>query len=229
MPEEIAGSPLEIKEIAEKAFQLQRHLLRRAWGVLYATYCASIFLTVFSGAVAYAFGLAAEYKLAEHVAVDVLASGAALTVTLQAFRRIRDNAEIRGLVFDGGWARVLRYRVLAPVWVAVNALILLSIVLFSDRVGLLVLAIYAGFWVFLYYALRLSFPGRLPREGVAALSAFGVAIAGSIILLLSAVSVSAEVVKIYGLFWGAMVVVWAASALYARTRKLSAALEGEAR
>ena len=228
MAEEIAGSPLEIKEIAERALQVQRYLLRRAWGVLYATYSVSIFLALFSSAGAYALGLAAEYKLAEHVAVDVLASGAALMVTLRAFRRISDTAEIRSFVFDGKWATVLRYRVMVPIWVAANATILLSMVLFTDRVGLLVLALYAGFWGFLYYALRLSFPERLPREGTAALTSFGVAIAGSILLLLS-VSVSVEVVKVYGLLWGATVAVWAASAVYARTRKPSVALEGEVR
>ena len=215
MAEEIRGSPHEIKEIAGKAFLLQRQLLRRAWGVLYATYSVSMFLAVFSSVVAYALGLAADYKSAEHVAVDMLASGAALTVTLQAFKRINDTAEIRSLVFDGGLARVLRYRVIVPMWVAANAVILLSMVLFSDKVGPLVLLIYAGFWGFLYYALRLSFPGRLPREGAAALSSLGIAIAGSVILLLS-VSVSAEVVKIYGLLWGASIITWIVSAIYAR-------------
>lgn len=228
MAEEIAGSALEIKEIAEKAFQLQRHLLRRAWGVLYATYSVSIFLTVFSSALAFALGLAGQYKLAEHVAVDILASGAALTMTLREFRRINGTAEIRSLVFDGGWTRVLRYRVLVPTWVAANAVILVSMVLFSDRVGLLVLLIYSGFWGLLYYALRLSFPGRLPREGIAALASLGVAVVGSILLILS-VSVSAEVIKFYGLLWGGTVLVWAASAVYARTRALSGVLESEAR
>ena len=228
MAEEIAGSPLEIKEIAERALQVQRYLLRRAWGVLYPTYSVSIFLALFSSAGAYALGLAAEYKLAEHVAVDVLASGAALMVTLRAFRRISDTAEIRSFVFDGKWATVLRYRVMVPIWVAANATILLSMVLFTDRVGLLVLALYAGFWGFLYYALRLSFPRSLPREATAALALFGIAIAGSVVLLLS-ISKQGEVANIYGLLWGATVVGWAFSALYARTRKFSAASEGEAR
>ena len=92
LAEEIAGSPLEIKEVAEKALQLQSHLLRRAWGVLYATYSVAFFLTLFSSVVAYAVGLAGEYTLAAHVAVDMLASGAALMLTIRAFGRIRDTA-----------------------------------------------------------------------------------------------------------------------------------------
>ena len=227
MAEEIAGSPLEIKEIAEKAFQLQRHLLRRAWGVLYATYCVAVFLTVFSSVVAYVLGLAADYTLAAHVAVDTLASGGALVVTLHAFGRIQDTAQIRALVFDGGWSKVLRYRVLVPVWVAVYLVVLLAMPLFIDKVAFLILVIYTGFWGFLYYAQTLSFPGRLPREGIAALASFGTAIAGSVILVLS-VSLSREVLDVYGLLWGAMVVVWAVSAVYARTRKLPASPEGGA-
>ena len=228
MAEEIAGSPLEIREIAEEALELQRYLLRRAWGVLYATYSVAFFLTLFSSMLAYALGLAAEYTSAAHVAVDMLASGAALILTLRAFGRIRDTAEIRSLVLSGGLARVLRYRVLVPTWVAVYAVVIPLMFLFGDNVGLLLLVIYAGFWGFLCYALRLSFPRRLPSEAMAALVLFGVAIAGSVVLLLS-VSKQGEVASIYGLLWGATVVGWAASALYARTRKLSPAPEGEAR
>ena len=227
MAGEIAGSPFEIREIAEEALELQRHLLRRAWGVLYATYSVAFFLTLFSSLVAYALGLAEEYTLAVHVAVDTLASGAALVLTLRAFGRIRDTAEIRSLVLGSGLARVLRYRVLVPTWVAVFAVVIPSMFLFSDRVGLLVLVIYAGFWGFLYYALRLSFPRRLPSEATAALALFGIAIAGSVVLLMS-LSKPGEVAIIYGLLWGATVVGWAASALYARTRKPSVASEGEA-
>ena len=228
MAEEIVGSPLEIKEIAEEALQLQRHLLRRAWGVLYATYSVAFFLTLFSSVVAYSLGLSAEYTPAEHVALDMLASGTALAVTLRAFGRVRDTAKIHSLVLGGELARVLRYRVLVPTWVAVYAVVTTSMFLFSDRAGLFVLVIYAGFWGFLYYALRLSFPRRLPSEATAALALFGIAIAGSVVLLLS-VSKPLEVASIYGLLWGATVVGWAASALYARTRKFSVALEGEAR
>jgi hypothetical protein len=227
MAEEAPTSPADIKRVAEEALRIQRHLLRRAWGVLYATYSVSIFVAVFSSALAYAIGLADEYTLAAHVAVAMMASGAALTVTLHAFGRVRDTVEVRSLVFDAGWASVLRYRVLVPVWIAIYAVVIVSMVLLNDHVGLLVLVIYAGFWGLLYYALGLSFPEGPPFEGVAALSSFGVAIAGSVILLLS-VGVSAEVVRIYGLLWGATVIIWAASALYARTRKPSEAPEGEA-
>ena len=228
MAGEIAGSPFEIREIAEEALELQRHLLRRAWGVLYATYSVAFFLTLFSSMLAYALGLAAEYTSAAHVAVDMLASGAALMLTLRAFGRIRDTAKIRSLVLGGGLAKVLRYRVLVPTWVAVYAVVIPLMFLFGDRVGLLLLVIYAGFWGFLYYALRLSFPRSLPREATAALALFGIAIAGSVVLLLS-ISKQGEVANIYGLLWGATVVGWAFSALYARTRKFSAASEGEAR
>jgi len=35
-------------EIAENALQLQRFLLRRAWGVLYAAWAVSMFITIFA-------------------------------------------------------------------------------------------------------------------------------------------------------------------------------------
>jgi len=225
MPDEIAGSPLEIREIAERALQLQRHLLRRAWGALYATYAVSIFLTIFGAPVAFLLGLGAEYTFIVRVVVGMLASGAALTVTLWEFRRVRDTAEIRSLMTEGKWKGVLRYRVLVPFWAAVYVILFLSIAVFGrqDNILILVLSVYIAFWAFLYYAMNLSFPGKLPIEGVAALSSFGIATAGSIITYLSL-----GITAVYGLLWGAMVVIWGVSACYARTRQLPRSQEGVA-
>lgn len=216
MTEETATTPLEVKAIAEKALRLQRHLLRRAWGALYAAYSVSMFLAVFGGLFIALPGLPVEELVAEHLAVSMLASALALTVTLWAFKRVRDTAEIRNFVVGGRWTRVIEYRVLMPAWVAVYAIVLSSFFVFGSQAGAgVVLAVYAAFWGFLLYAQRLSFPGNLPAESIATLSSFGIAVAGTIVNTLSV-----NVLALDGLLWGAMVVVWVASAFYARTRGL---------
>jgi len=63
----------------------------------------------------------------------------------------------------------------------------------------------------MYYALRLSFEGRMPAEGKAALSSFGVATVGSIIN-----DLSLGILGVYALLWGVTIVVWVVSAFYAR-------------
>jgi hypothetical protein len=210
LAEEITGSPLEIKEIAARALVLQRYLLRRAWGVLYATWTVAIFLTDL--APLEALGLSVD----ERIVLGTLASGAALIITLRAFKHVRDTVEVRRLVADGKWWRVLGYRVLVPSWAAVYVVLFLSIFLYGVQEDPLVLALYvhtgyAGFWTFLYYALGLSFEGKMPAEAVAVLSAFGVATAGSILN-----DLSLRIIGVYVLLWGATVVVWVVSSFYAR-------------
>ncbi len=215
MAEGTLGSPLEIKQIAEQALSIQKHLLRRAWGVLYATYAVSMFVAVFGEPLIGATGLAAEFTIAERVAVAMTASGAALAVTLWAFRRVRDTVEIRSIVTEGKWSRVLRYSVLVPIWVAIYAVLILGLSFFGSYETLLILMVYTAFWGFLCYALRLSFPDTLPIEGIVAISSFGIAIAGSALTTLSL-----SVAPLSGLLWGVSVVVWVLSAVYARTRRL---------
>ncbi len=191
---------------------LQRYLLRRAWGVLYATWSVAIFLTNFGGPFEALLGL----SVLERIAVSTLASGAALTITLRAFRRVRDTAEIRRLVTDGKWRRVLGYRVLLPLWVAVYVTLFFLILLFRVQEDPFVLALfvhvaYAVFWAFMYYALGLSFERKMPAEGIAVLSSFGVATAGSILN-----DLSLRISGVYALLWGATIFVWVVSAVYAR-------------
>jgi hypothetical protein len=215
LAEEISGSPLEIKEIAERALWLQRYLLRKAWGVLYAAWSLPIFLTVFNVP-----GVVFPGLSVERIAVGMFFSGAALTITLRTFKRVRDTAQIRSLVFEGKWRRALGYRVLVPTWVAIYAILILLIFVFRIQAGLVVPAVYVSFWAYLYYALRLSFPGKLPTESIAAISSFGIAIAGSIVMDLSFL-----ITSVYILLWGVALAIWVSSALYARTRAPPGSLE----
>lgn len=217
MAEEIAGSPLEIKAIAARALGLQRYLLRRAWGVLYATWSIALFLTNFGAVFEVPLGL----SIVERIVVSMLASGTALIITLRAFREIGDTVEIRRLVTGGKWRGVLRYRVLVPSWVAFYLVLFLSIFLFGVQrdplaLTLVVHTVYAGFWVFLCYAFRLSFEKKMPAEGVAALSAFGVATAGSILN-----DLSFGIIGVYVLLWGTAIAVWVVSAFHARRQPVT--------
>ena len=212
MADEIAGSPLEIREVAQWALVLQRYLLRRAWGVLYATWSVALFLTNFGGLFEALLGLSEL----ERIAVSTLASGAALIITLRAFRRVRGTAEIRGLVIEGKWREVLGFRVLATLWVAVYAVLFFLILPFGVQEDPFVLVlyvhgVYAVFWAFMYYALGLSYGRKMPPEGIAVLSSFGVATAGSILN-----DLSLRISGVYALLWGATIVVWVVSAFYAR-------------
>lgn len=184
--------------------------------MLYATWSVALFLTNFGAVFETPFGL----SVVGRIVVGTLASGAALTITLRAFKEVRDTAEIRRLVVGGEWERVLGYRVIVPTWVAVYVILFLSIFLFGIQgdpfaLALFVHVVYAGFWAYILYSLWLSFGGRIPAEGTAVLSSFGVATAGSILNDLSFGNIG-----VYVLLWGATIVVWVVSAIHARRLKV---------
>jgi hypothetical protein len=204
-------SLLEIREITDRALLIQRFLLRRAWGVLYAALSISMFATVFGTPIAALLGVSG-LAIVPLVIVHMLPSGAAVIVILLAFRRIRDTAEIHSIVTVSKWNRVLGYRYIVSIWVAIYGIVFASIVFSGAIPGLLLLSIYVAVWGYFYYALRLSFPNRLPSEGIAALSSLGIAAVGSIITLLF----FPEIRSIIGILWGANILVWVTAAVYAR-------------
>ena len=83
--------------------------------MLYATWSIALFLTNIGAVFETPLGL----SIVGRIVVGTIASGAALTVTLRAFKEVRDTAEIRRLVIGAEWERLLGYRVLVPYWVAV--------------------------------------------------------------------------------------------------------------
>lgn len=100
-----------------------------------------------------------------------------------------------------------------PVWIALNALVILTLALASARLPLVVLLIHLGVAVYLYYALRLSFPKETPEEAVIAIGSLSLSSIASLALL--SIVTSPEP---YALLWGATIVAWIFSGVYARTR-----------
>src|ERR1700722_13221480 len=202
-------SLVEIREITDRALRIQRFLLRRAWGVLYAALSISMFATIF-GTPRASLGLS-EFALVSLIIVHMLISGAAVIVILLAFRRIRDTSEIRSIVAVSRWSKVLGYKYIVSIWVTIYAVVIASLIFTGALSSLRLLVIYVAVWCYFYYALRLSFPRGLPPEGIAALSSLGIAVAGSIVVVLF----FPEPVVI-GILWGANILVWITAAVYSR-------------
>jgi hypothetical protein len=215
MAEDATVSPIEIREVAERAFKLQSYILRRSWGVLYAALSLAMFVTIFISP--------REPSVVLRLVLDTTTSGTALIAILWTFKRARDTAEVRHAVGRTRWSRPLGYRLLLPVWVSIHASLILVVILFRSEAVPLILVVYAVMAAYLCYALKLSFPSRLPLEGVVTLSSLGIAAIGSISLL-PFIRESAP----YGILWGATVAIWLCAAAYARTRRPPGSLEGRA-
>jgi hypothetical protein len=81
--------------------------------------------------------------------------------------------------------------------------------------------IHLGVAVYLYYALSLSFPKKIPAEAVIAVGSLSLSSIASIALL-SIVTGTGPFV----LLWGATILAWILSGVYARTRPVPEFEEG---
>lgn len=198
----------EVMSAVRRAIILNQHLLRRAWGTLFLALSFSMSLSIFGTPI---IDSLVSIGRAGAIAMDMVGSGSALIAILWAFRRVRDSAEITQPQGDRAWSRLLGFRFLVPLWISINAIVILTIVLATPRVPLVVLLEHLGLAVYLYYALRLSFPKRIPVEDAFAVASFSLGSVASIALL----SITANPAP-YALIWGATIAAWVASGIYAR-------------
>ena len=147
--------------------------------------------------------------------MDMTASGCGLIAILWAFKRVRNSADITHPEDNRDWSRLLGYRFLVPLWIAINAVVILTITFASGRVSLVDLLIHLGLAVYLYYALRLSFSKKIPGEAVIAIGSLSLSSVASLALLSIVTSPGP-----YALLWGATIVSWIFSGVYARTRPI---------
>ncbi len=205
----------EMKRAVKRAILLNEHLLRRAWGILFLALSLSMFLSIFGVPIIDSLGVLKSFGVPGSIAMDLTASGCGTIAILWAFKRVRNTAEITHPEGDRAWARLLGYRFLIPLWIALNGIVILTIAFASGRVSLVVLLIHLGLAIYLYYALRLSFSTKIPAEAIIAIASLSVSSIASIALLSITTSPGP-----YVLLWGATIVAWIFSGVYARTRSI---------
>src|SRR5579864_2700145 len=170
----------EMRRAVKQAILLNEYLLRRAWGVLYIVLALSMFLSIFGVPI---LEVAKSFGVPSSLAVDMTASGCGIIVILWAFKRVRNTAEITRPEGDIAWSRLLGYRFLIPLWIAINGIVIMTIAFASGRASLVVLLIHLGLAVYLYYALRLSFSKKIPGEAFVAIGSLSLSSIASIALL----------------------------------------------
>ncbi len=205
----------EVRRAVKRAILLNEHLLRRAWGILYIALALSMFLSIFGTPIIDSLTVANSFGVLGMIAMDMTASGCGVIAILWAFKRVRNTAEITHPEDRRAWSRLLGYRFVVPMWVAINGVVILTIVLATMRVSLVDLLLHLGVAVYLYYALRLSFSKKIPAEAFIAIASLSLSSITSISLL-SIITTPGP----YVLLWGATIASWILSGVYARTRPI---------
>lgn len=202
----------EVRRAVKRAILLNEYLLRRAWGVLFLALSLSMFLSIFGVPI---LEVAKSFGVPSSIAVDLTASGCGIIAILWAFKRVRYTAEVTHPEGDRAWSRLLGYRFVVPLWIGLNGIVLMTIAFASGRVSLVVLLEHLGLAVYLYYALRLSFSKKIPAEAFIAIGSLSLTSVASIALLSITTSPGPD-----ALLWGATIVAWISSGVFARTRPI---------
>jgi hypothetical protein len=202
----------EVTRAVKRAILLNEYLLRRAWGILYLALALSMFLSIFGAPI---IDSLESMGVASTIAIDMTASGCGIIAILWAFKRVRNTAEITHPEGDRVWSRLLGYRFIVPLWIALNAVVIMTIAFAKVRVPLIDLLIHFGVAVYLYYALRLSFSKKIPVEAVIAIASLSVSSIASIALLSITTNPAPS-----GFLWLATIVAWIFAGVFARTRPI---------
>jgi len=195
-----------------QAILLNEYLLRRAWGTLFLALALSMFVSNFGVAI---LGVANSFGVAGSIAATIATSGCGLIVVVWTFKRVGYAAEITHSEDDPAWSRLLGYRFLVPLWGVSNVVSILTIALARAQLPLVFFLIHLGLAVYLYYAASLSFSKGIPGEASVAIGSLALSSIGSIALLSIDTSPGP-----YAVVWGATIVAWVASGIFARTRPI---------
>jgi hypothetical protein len=203
-----------VKHIAQRALDIERYILRRAWGTCYAIVASEILLTAFLPVLFGAAGLASEYGFAVRLIVNTVISLAGVAVAFWIFKKAYNAMLVRREITDSVWSKILRPWRIALVWLAYYAPIVIAI-FFLRQYALVVLFGFLAAQTFpFFFALKFSFPEKLPREGIAVLAAFLVCMLGNLTISLLRASFGAYLAVL-----GVLSAVFLSAAVYVYRQK----------
>ena len=216
MVEDLAVSPEQIQRVAQRALIIERHILKRAWGLCYAVAALETGLSAFLPVILQAAGFASSYGLVARVGVNIAVSILGMVVAIRVFKKAYDAMLVRREIATSFWARMLKSWRSAVIWVIYVAPILAALILLRPHVlAFLFGVLFATVFPF-FFGLKVSFPEGIPREGTFVLVSYALSTSGSLVLSLLRFNYT-----IYLAIWAVMVAVFLLASLYARTRKPS--------
>ncbi len=205
-------SAADLRSIADQALNLQEHVLRRAWGLVYGATAANIAVVLFLPLVVRAAGLSEAYGLLPRVLANTAVSLVADTFDIWMFKRILDTSRVTRAVKGSLWARTTRPATALASFGVCVAVVLGAFVFLRPDFVVVLFALEGTLLPIFYLGLRVSFPKRLPAESIAALGVYALADLGSLAVALLRGSAAA-----YGLLWAVALVGFLLAFLRARS------------
>ncbi len=214
MVEDRQVSPRQVKQVTERALQIERYILRRAWGLCYAVVAVEIALIILLPLLFGAVGLSAGYGFAARLAANTAISVTGLAVVSWIFKKAYYAMQVRREITDSIWTKRLRPKWAAAIWLLYYLPILAAIVFLRPIGSVLLFVLLAASAPSFFYALKVSFPERIPREGIAVSGTFTICSVINLILFLANAHYAA-----YLSIWAVMIAVSLSAAAVAYRQK----------
>ena len=165
-------------------------------------------------------GLSADYFLVAAITVNTAVSIVGAAMVAWIFKKAYNSMLVRREIADSIWTKLLKPSWIALVWTAYYLPILAAIFLLRQdflvfRFGLLATTVFP-----LFFALKGSFPERLPRESIAVVSALTIYTLGGFVVSLLKVNAS-----FFLILWLILLVVLILASANARRQKPPNSLE----
>ncbi len=184
LAEDEAVSSEQVKQIARKALAIERYILRRAWGLCYAVAATEIALILLFDVLFAIARPSSGYGLIVPLAFNTSVSIVGVAVITWVFKKAYDAMVVRREVVDSVWAKLLRPSRVAVLWLAYYLPVIIAIVFLRPIAGIVYFGLLTTSVGPFYFTLKVSFPERLPREGIAVLATFAFCALGNLTVFL---------------------------------------------
>lgn len=210
MAEDKTVSREQVKQIAQKALAIERYILRRAWGLCYAVLAAEIALILSFDILFHR--LSPDYHLIVPLAFNTSVSIFGAAVAAWVFKKAYAAMLVRREIADSVWAKLLRPSWVAVLWLAYYLPVVSAIIFLRPITAIVLYGVLATSVGPFYFSLKVSFPERLPREGIAVLATFAFCALGNLTVFLLKGTVAPSL-------WILMIAVSAVASAYAYRQK----------
>jgi hypothetical protein len=210
--EDKAVSSEQVKQIAQKALTIERYILRRAWSLCYAVAAVEISLIILFDILFHTLKPLSDYTLIVPVVFNTSVSILGAAVVTWVFKKAYDAMLVRREIVDSVWAKLLRPSWVAVLWIAYYLPVITAIIFLRPIAAIVLYGVLATSVGPFYFSLKVSFPERLPQEGIAVLATFAFCALGNLTVFLLKGTVAP-------LLWILMIAVSAIASAYAYRQK----------
>ncbi len=182
MVEDKAVSQEQVRQIAKRALILEQYILRRAWGLCYAVLATEISLILLFDILFH--NLSSDYNLFVPLVFNTSVSIFGVAVATWVFKKAYDAMLVRREIADSIWAKLFRPSWVAVLWLAYYLPIIVAIIFLRPIAVVVLYGVLATSVGPFYFSLKVSFPERLPREGIAVLATYAFCALGNLTFFL---------------------------------------------